>query len=77
MFRSFSLALCFMLTAVSVVAQGSEQGLLENAGLVMEEVEECRPQRVDRGAIRGTTIGRIEGSMPVHLVNPRHPCSCP
>jgi SH3 domain-containing YSC84-like protein 1 len=38
MFRSFSLALCFMLTAVSVIAQNKEQGRLENAGLVMEEV---------------------------------------
>jgi lipid-binding SYLF domain-containing protein len=38
MFRSFSLALCFMLTAVSVIAQNKEQGRLENAGLVMEEI---------------------------------------
>lgn len=38
MFRSFSLALCFMLTAVSVTAQNKEQGRLENAGLVMEEI---------------------------------------
>src|SRR5688572_300334 len=38
MFRSFSLALCFMLAAVSVVAQNKEQGRLENAGLVMEEI---------------------------------------
>src|SRR4029453_18862276 len=35
---SFSLALCFMLTAVSVIAQNKEQGRLENAGLVMEEI---------------------------------------
>lgn len=38
MFRSFSLALCFMLTTVSVIAQNKEQGRLENAGLVMEEI---------------------------------------
>jgi lipid-binding SYLF domain-containing protein len=38
MFRSFSLALCFMLTAVSLPAQNKEQGHLENAGLVMEEI---------------------------------------
>ena len=38
MFRSFSLALCFMLTAASVLAQNKEQGRLENAGLVMEEI---------------------------------------
>jgi SH3 domain-containing YSC84-like protein 1 len=38
MFRSFSLALCFMLTAVSLFAQNKEQGRLENAGLVMEEI---------------------------------------
>ena len=38
MFRSFSLALCFMLTAVGVIAQNKEQGRLENAGLVMEEI---------------------------------------
>ena len=38
MFRSFSLVLCFMLTAVSVIAQNKEQGRLENAGLVMEEI---------------------------------------
>jgi SH3 domain-containing YSC84-like protein 1 len=38
MFRSFSLALCFMLAAASVIAQNKEQGRLENAGLVMEEI---------------------------------------
>jgi SH3 domain-containing YSC84-like protein 1 len=38
MFRSFSLVLCFMLTTVSLVAQDKEQGRLENAGLVMEEI---------------------------------------
>ena len=38
MFRSFSLALCFMLAAVNVIAQNKEQGRLENAGLVMEEI---------------------------------------
>jgi SH3 domain-containing YSC84-like protein 1 len=38
MFRSFSLALCFMLTTVSLFAQNKEQGRLENAGLVMEEI---------------------------------------
>ena len=38
MFRSFSLALCFMLTAMSLIAQNKEQGRLENAGLVMEEI---------------------------------------
>jgi SH3 domain-containing YSC84-like protein 1 len=38
MFRSFSFALCFMLTAVSLTAQNKEQGRLENAGLVMEEI---------------------------------------
>jgi len=38
MFRSFSLVLCFMLTAVTVLAQNNEQGRLENAGLVMEEI---------------------------------------
>jgi lipid-binding SYLF domain-containing protein len=38
MFRWFSLALLFVLTAVSVIAQGKEQGRLENAGLVIEEV---------------------------------------
>jgi SH3 domain-containing YSC84-like protein 1 len=38
MFRFFSLALCFMLTAVSLFAQNKEQGRLENAGLVMEEI---------------------------------------
>jgi SH3 domain-containing YSC84-like protein 1 len=38
MFRSFSLVLCFMLMAVSVVAQNKEQGRLENAGFVMEEI---------------------------------------
>jgi SH3 domain-containing YSC84-like protein 1 len=38
MFRSFSLALCFALTTVSLVAQDKEQGRLENAGLVMEEI---------------------------------------
>jgi lipid-binding SYLF domain-containing protein len=38
MFRFFSLALCFTLTAVSLFAQNKEQGRLENAGLVMEEI---------------------------------------
>jgi SH3 domain-containing YSC84-like protein 1 len=38
MFRSFGLALCFMLTAVSLIAQNKEQARLENAGLVMEEI---------------------------------------
>jgi SH3 domain-containing YSC84-like protein 1 len=38
MFRSLSLALCFMLTTVTLVAQDKEQGRLENAGLVMEEI---------------------------------------
>jgi lipid-binding SYLF domain-containing protein len=38
MLRSFSLALCFMLTGVSLVAQNKEQGRLENAGFVMEEI---------------------------------------
>src|SRR5688572_33313283 len=38
MFRSFSLTLCFMLMAVSVVAQNKEQDRLENAGIVMEEI---------------------------------------
>jgi lipid-binding SYLF domain-containing protein len=38
MFRLFSLVLCFMLTAVTVLAQNKEQGRLENAGLVMEEI---------------------------------------
>jgi lipid-binding SYLF domain-containing protein len=38
MCRSFSLALCFTLMAVSVTAQNKEQGRLENAGLVMEEI---------------------------------------
>lgn len=38
MFRSFSLVLCFMLMAVSVIAQNKEEGRLENAGLVMEEI---------------------------------------
>jgi len=38
MFRSFSSVLCFMLTAVTVLAQNKEQGRLENAGLVMEEI---------------------------------------
>jgi SH3 domain-containing YSC84-like protein 1 len=38
MFRRFGLSLCLALTAVSVVAQNKEQGRLENAGLVMEEV---------------------------------------
>jgi SH3 domain-containing YSC84-like protein 1 len=38
MFRSLSFALCFMLTAVSLTAQDKEQGRLENAGLVMEEI---------------------------------------
>ena len=38
MFRSFSLAVCFMLTAVSLGGQNKEQGRLENAGLVMEEI---------------------------------------
>jgi SH3 domain-containing YSC84-like protein 1 len=36
--RSFSLALSFVLSAVSLVAQNKEQGRLENAGLVMEEI---------------------------------------
>ena len=38
MLRSFSLVLCFMLTAVSLGAQNKEQGRLEDAGLVMEEI---------------------------------------
>jgi lipid-binding SYLF domain-containing protein len=38
MCRSFSLALCFMLMAVSVIAQNKEHNRLENAGLVMEEI---------------------------------------
>jgi SH3 domain-containing YSC84-like protein 1 len=38
MFRSFSFVLCFMLTAVTVLAQNKEQGRLEDAGLVMEEI---------------------------------------
>ena len=38
MFRAFGLAVCFMLTAVSLVAQNKEQARLENAGLVMEEI---------------------------------------
>ena len=38
MFRSFGLALCFMLTTVSLVAQDKEQGRLETAGLVVEEI---------------------------------------
>jgi SH3 domain-containing YSC84-like protein 1 len=38
MFRCLSLALCFMVTTVSLVAQSKEQGRLENAGLVMEEI---------------------------------------
>ena len=38
MFRSFGLALCFMLTTVSLVAQDKEQGRLETAGLVIEEI---------------------------------------
>jgi lipid-binding SYLF domain-containing protein len=38
MFRAFGLAVCFMLTAVSLVAQSKEQARLENAGLVMEEI---------------------------------------
>jgi lipid-binding SYLF domain-containing protein len=38
MFRLFSLVLCFMLTTVTVLAQNKEQGRLENAGLVMEEI---------------------------------------
>jgi SH3 domain-containing YSC84-like protein 1 len=38
MFRVFSLSLCLMLTAVSLVAQNKEQGRLESAGLVMEEI---------------------------------------
>jgi lipid-binding SYLF domain-containing protein len=38
MFRSVNLVLCFMLAAVTVLAQNKEQGRLENAGLVMEEV---------------------------------------
>jgi SH3 domain-containing YSC84-like protein 1 len=38
MFRSFSFVLCFMLTAVTALAQNKEQGRLENAGLVMEEI---------------------------------------
>ena len=38
MFRSLSLALCFMLTTVSLVAQNKEQERLANAGLVMEEI---------------------------------------
>ena len=38
MFRSLSLSLCFVLATVSVIAQNKEQGRLENAGLVMEEI---------------------------------------
>lgn len=38
MFRSLSLALCFTITTVSLVAQDKERGRLENAGLVMEEI---------------------------------------
>jgi SH3 domain-containing YSC84-like protein 1 len=38
MFRATSLAICFMLTTVTVVAQDKEQGRLETAGLVMEEI---------------------------------------
>jgi SH3 domain-containing YSC84-like protein 1 len=38
MFRSFSFVLCLLLTAVTVLAQNKEQGRLENAGLVMEEI---------------------------------------
>jgi lipid-binding SYLF domain-containing protein len=38
MFRTFALALCFMVIAVSLTAQEKERGRLENAGLVMEEI---------------------------------------
>ncbi len=38
MFRAIGFTLCFMLTAVSLVAQDKEQGRLEAAGLVIEEV---------------------------------------
>jgi lipid-binding SYLF domain-containing protein len=38
MFRSFSLALCFMVSTVSLIAQNKEQERLENAGIVMEEI---------------------------------------
>jgi lipid-binding SYLF domain-containing protein len=38
MFRSISLALCFMVAAVSLGAQNKEEARLENAGIVMEEI---------------------------------------
>lgn len=38
MFRSFSLALCLVMSAISLGAQNKEQERLENAGIVMEEI---------------------------------------
>jgi lipid-binding SYLF domain-containing protein len=38
MFRSISLAMCFMVCAVSLGAQDKEESRLENAGIVMEEI---------------------------------------
>ena len=38
MFRAFSLALCLIVSTVSLVAQNKEQDRLENAGIVMEEI---------------------------------------
>jgi SH3 domain-containing YSC84-like protein 1 len=38
MLRSFSLALCVILSAVSLIAQNKEQDRLTNAGVVMEDI---------------------------------------
>ncbi len=38
MFRSISLAICFMVATVSLGAQNKEEARLENAGIVMEEI---------------------------------------
>jgi lipid-binding SYLF domain-containing protein len=38
MFRSLSLALCFLLGSISLAADNKEQGRLENCGAVMQEI---------------------------------------
>src|SRR6476646_5637213 len=38
MFRSLSLALCFMVGSIALYAANKEQGRLENCGVVMQEI---------------------------------------